>query len=176
MKRSPVELSCTVTVLMRLQDFEYGESSHKIREDVAQVYIPTCLTLAGRMQSEKVVFGFCSPPPPVSSKPLTVSLGPACSQGLRQPTQSESESSRSRKWIDHPVTKPVFGKMDLGVEDKDNQVYQVTPLRLVCWQRRINWINSFMWCFVYTCCVDKLCYVDKLCRKASLHSVFVIVE
>ena len=107
--------------------------SYKIRVDVAQVNIPTCLTLAGRMQSEKVVFGFCSPPPPVSSKPLTVSLGPACSQGLRLPTQSESESSRSRKWIDHPVTKPVFGKMDLGVEDKDNQVYQVTPLRLVCW-------------------------------------------
>ena len=108
--------------------------SYKIREDVAQVNIPTCLTLAGRMQSEKVVFGFCSPPPPVSSKPLTVSLGPACSQGLRQPTQFESESSRSRKWIDHQVTKPVFGKMDLGgVEDKDNQVYQVTPLRLVCW-------------------------------------------
>ena len=115
---------------MRLQDFEYGAFSHKIREDVAQVHIPTCLTLAGRMQSEKVVFGFCSPPPPVSSKPLTVSPGPAAKD---QPTQSESEGSRSRKRIDHPVTKPVFGKMDLGVEDKDNQVYQVTPLRLVCW-------------------------------------------
>ena len=39
-----------------------------------------------------------------------------------------------------------------------------------------------MSCFVYTCYVDKLCfvdklcYVDKLCRKASLHSVSVIVE
>ena len=39
-----------------------------------------------------------------------------------------------------------------------------------------------MWCYVYMCYVDKLCfvdklcYVDKLCRKASLHSVSVIVE